>query len=107
MPPVTYHAYFASGNHLHWAPLPHPHKTTKPIALEAFNIPHNHGQHLIKFVLDGRRVPVPLIAKHIQQPLGELHSVLANPIQVLSTSMNYPYCWVSIIIPCIFLQGQE
>jgi hypothetical protein len=93
-PPVTYRMYIASGNHLHWAPSPHPHKSTKQIALEAFMISHNHGRHLTKFALNGCHVPLPLIAKCIQQPLGELHNVLTNPIQDLSTSMDYPYCWV-------------
>jgi hypothetical protein len=60
----------------------------------------------MEFELDGRRILLPLITKRIQQPLGELHNDLANPIQDLSTSMDYPYCWVSIHRPLYFLQGQ-
>ncbi len=99
MPPITYRTYVVSGNHIHWPPLPHPHKSNKPIALEAWMISCYHGWHLTAFVFYGRRVPLPLNAKHIQQPLGKLHNVLANPIQNLSASMDYPYFWALIHCP--------
>ena len=48
----------------------------------------SHGLHLIELALDGHPIP-SLIAEHIQQPVGELHNVLLNPIQDLSTYMDY------------------
>ncbi len=96
MPTITYRAYFTSGDHLQRASLPHPNKSTKLNAVKAFMILLDHGQHLLELVLDGCHVPLPLIVKHIQQPLGELHNVLANTIQDLSTPMGYHYFWASI-----------
>jgi hypothetical protein len=59
MPPVTSRLYFVSGDHLNWAPLPHPHKSTKPSALEVFMIPLDHGQHLIELIVNEHCVPSP------------------------------------------------
>jgi hypothetical protein len=56
----------------------------------------DHGQHLVELALNGHCVPLHLIAEHIQQLSGELHNVLANPIQDLSTPTDYHYYWVSI-----------
>jgi hypothetical protein len=42
----------------------------------------------MELALDGLRIP-SLIAKLIQQALGELHNVLTKSIQDLSTTMDY------------------
>ncbi len=76
--------------------MPHPNKSTKPNAVKACMMLFDHGWHLIELALVGRRVPSPLIAEHIQQQLGVLHNVITNPIQDLSTPMDYYYSWALI-----------